>query len=45
MKKITALVSEAITKIQIEKSQANTTQLLSLLGVSQEIIRNIKGLT
>ncbi len=44
LKRITQLVADGIIKQQIDKTQANTTQLLSLLGVPQEVLRQIKGL-
>jgi hypothetical protein len=44
LKKITELVSAGVAKQQIDKAQANLTQLLSLVGVPQDTLRQIKGL-
>jgi hypothetical protein len=44
LKKIAELVSAGIAKQQIDKAQANLTQLLSLVGVPQDTLRQIKGL-
>lgn len=44
LKKITELVSAGVAKQQIDKAQSNLTQLLSLVGVPQDTLRQIKGL-
>ncbi len=44
LKKIAELVSAGVAKQQIDKAQANLTQLLSLVGVPQDTLRQIKGL-
>lgn len=44
LKKITELVSNGIEKELKEKALLNKTQLLSLVGVPQEVLRKIKGL-
>lgn len=44
MKKISELVGAGIVKQQTDKAQSNVTQLLSLLGVPQGVLRQIKGL-
>lgn len=44
LKEIAILVSSAAVKKQIEKGKNQLSQLLSLVGVSQDIIRKIKGL-
>jgi hypothetical protein len=45
LKEIAILVSSAAVKKQNEKGKNQLSQLLSLVGVSQDIIRKIKGLT
>lgn len=45
LKKITELVSAGVIKQEIDKAQANLTQLLSLVGVPQETLRLLKGLS
>jgi len=44
LKELTKLISDAITKQQIDKNKANLAQLLSLVGVSPDILRQIQGL-
>ena len=44
LKKISELVSEAIVKEQKEKAQLTIAQLLSLVGVPQDTLRQIRGL-
>ncbi len=43
LKKIAELVAEGALKQQIDKAQSNVAQLLSLVGVSQDMLRQIKG--
>jgi len=45
MKEVAKLVAESQIKKNIEKNKNKLTQILSLVGVSQEVIRTIKGLT
>lgn len=45
LKRISELVAEAIAKKEIEKNKNKLTQLLSLVGVPQEALRIIKGLS
>jgi hypothetical protein len=45
LKKIGELVAEMAIKKQIEKGKSSQSQLLSLVGIPQEILRRIKGLT
>ena len=45
LKKITELVADAQIKKQIDKNKNKVVQLLSLVGVTQEALRLIKGLT
>lgn len=44
LKRIAELVAAGVIKEQIDKAKSNVTQLLSLLGVPQETLRQIKGL-
>ena len=44
LKQISKLVAESALKKQIDKNQANLAQLLSLIGVSPDVLRQIKGL-
>lgn len=44
LKRIAELVAAGVVKEQIEKAKSNLTQLLSLVGVPQETLRQIKGL-
>ena len=44
LKKIAELVASGATKSQTEKSKNQVSQLLSLVGVSQQTLRLIKGL-
>lgn len=44
LKQISTLVAEGIALQQIDKNKANLTQLLSLIGVPQDTLRQIKGL-
>ena len=44
LKELTKLISEAIIKQQIDKNRANLAQLLSLVGVPPETLRQIQGL-
>jgi hypothetical protein len=43
LKRITQLIAESQIKKQIDKNQAKVTQLLSLLGIQQDVLRQIKG--
>ena len=43
LKKIAELVAEGALKQQIDKAQSNLTQILSLVGISQDMLRKIKG--
>ncbi len=45
LKNIAELVAAAVAKRQIEKSKSSLTQMLSLIGITQETLRLIKGLT
>ncbi len=45
LKQISTLVAQAETKKLIEKSKSNLSQLLSLIGVPQDTLRIIQGLT
>lgn len=44
MKRIAMLIAETQLKKQLDKNQANITQLLSLTGVPPDVLRQIKGL-
>ena len=44
LKELTKLISDAVVKQQIDKNKANLAQLLSLVGVSPDILRQIQGL-
>lgn len=44
LKKIAELVAAAAAKKQIEKGKNQLSQLLSLVGISQDVLRTIKGL-
>ena len=44
LKELTKLISDAITKQQIDKNKANLAQLLSLVGIPSEVLRQIQGL-
>jgi len=44
IKRITQLIAESQLKKQIDKNKSNVTQLLSLVGVPQDVLRQIKGL-
>jgi len=43
LKKIAELVAAGALKQQIDKARSNVTQLLSLIGVPQDMLRQIKG--
>jgi hypothetical protein len=45
LKEIKKLVSDSLIKQQIDKNQANISQLLSLVGVPQDVLRLLKGLS
>jgi hypothetical protein len=45
LQKIAKLVGDAVAKKNTEKIKNKKSQLLSLVGVSQDILRTIKGLT
>ena len=44
LKELTNLISKAIVKQQTDKNKSNVAQLLSLVGVSPETLRQIQGL-
>jgi hypothetical protein len=44
LKRIAQLVAKSKLQKQIDKNKSNLTQLLSLVGVPQEVLRQIKGL-
>ena len=44
IKKITKLIAESRYKKEIDKNKANVSQLLSLVGVPQDVLRQINGL-
>jgi hypothetical protein len=44
IKRITKLIAESRYKKEIDKNKANISQLLSLVGVPQDVIRQINGL-
>lgn len=44
LKEVATMVAQAASKKQIEKSKANLSQLLSLVGIPQETLRLIQGL-
>lgn len=44
LKKIAEIVAAGAIKQQIEKNKANLAQLLSLVGIPQEVLRQIQGL-
>ena len=44
LKKIAEIVAAGAVKQQIEKAKANLAQLLSLVGIPQEVLRQIQGL-
>lgn len=43
LKEITRLIAESQIKKQIDKNKSNLTQLLSLVGVQPDVLRQIKG--
>jgi hypothetical protein len=45
LKEIKKLVSDSLIKQEIDKNQANISQLLSLVGVPQDVLRLLKGLS
>ena len=44
LKKVAELVAAGAVKQQIEKAKSNLAQLLSLVGIPQELLRQIQGL-
>ena len=44
IKRITKLIAESRYKKEIDKNKANVSQLLSLVGVPQDVLRQINGL-
>lgn len=44
LKEIATLVAAGIVVQQIDKAESNLTQLLSLIGIPQDVLRQIKGL-
>ena len=44
IKELTKLITEAAIKQQTDKQQANLAQLLSLVGIPPDVLRQIQGL-